>query len=83
MNEVQRLFQKRGLAIICFPCNQFQNQEPFTNKQIQKKVKQRYGSEFVTMDKCDVHGPKAHPVFRYLRANTRELVDPQDRTKLL
>lgn len=35
------------------------------------------------MDKCDVHGPNAHPVFRYLRSNTRELVDPHDRTKIL
>lgn len=46
-------------------------------------MKQRYGAQFVTLDKCDVHGPNAHPVFRYLRSHTEELVDPRDRSKLL
>lgn len=30
-----------------------------------------------------MHGPNAHPVFRYLRSHTQELVDPKDRSKLL
>ena len=35
------------------------------------------------MDKCKVNGDQTHPVFKYLRANSKELISVRDPTKIL
>lgn len=56
----------RGLAIIGFPCNQFGAQEPGTNAEILEFVA-GYNVEFQLMDKINVNGAGAHPLFKYLK----------------
>ena len=34
------------------------------------------------MDKIDVNGPNAHSVFRYLRGNTKELINKKDPARM-
>jgi glutathione peroxidase len=34
------------------------------------------------MDKIDVNGPNSHPVFRYLRGKTKELINLKDPQKM-
>jgi glutathione peroxidase-family protein len=52
--------------IFAFPCNQFGGQEPNPIDDI-VAFAQSKGSSFVMMEKADVNGPNAHPVFETLK----------------
>ena len=55
-----------GLRILGFPCNQFGSQEPGEADEIRDVARNVYGVEFPIFQKCDVHGPGAHPVWKFL-----------------
>ena len=63
-------FEKQGLEILGFPCNQFGKQEPGTPETIQAYVDKKYGSRFPLFKKCEVNGKKAHELYRYLIYNS-------------
>lgn len=52
--------------ILGFPCNQFKNQDPGTNSEIQSFCQLNYGVTFPMMSKIDVKGEQAEPLFTYL-----------------
>jgi glutathione peroxidase len=58
----------RGLEILGFPCNQFKEQEPGTDAEIQQFCKTTYDVTFPVFSKIDVNGPGADPLYTYLRA---------------
>ncbi|HSU52003.1 MAG TPA: glutathione peroxidase [Segetibacter sp.] len=57
---------KDKLVIVGFPANNFGQQEPGTNEEIQQFCKVRYGVTFPLATKVDVVGNKAHPLFKWL-----------------
>lgn len=57
LGELYSKYQKKGLVILGFPCNQFNNQEPGDNKEIKKFAKSR-GADFPMMSKIEVNGPR-------------------------
>lgn len=68
--DLQKLYSKykeQGLTILGFPCNQFNAQEPGTNEEAAEFCQMNYGVEFPIFSKIDVNGPKAHPVFQFLK----------------
>ena len=65
LNEQNR---DKGLVIIGFPCNQFAEQDPGSDGEIQEFCRVNYGVTFQIMKKIDVNGPEAHPIFEYLKA---------------
>lgn len=44
-------------------------QEPGTNEEIAQYVKSKFGVEFQIMDKIEVNGPKASPVYKVLKVS--------------
>lgn len=54
------------VEIMAFPCNQFGAQEPDPRHKIREFAVGK-GVEFVMMDKIDVNGIDAHPVYKYLK----------------
>lgn len=60
-------YQKKGLEILGFPCNQFGGQEPGTNEEIQTFCSGRFGVTFPIFSKVDVNGDSADPLFTYLK----------------
>ncbi len=71
---LQKLYDQhkdKGLVILGFPCNQFMNQDPGTNSEIAEFCQLNYGVSFPMFDKIDVNGDKAHPLYEYLKSNTR------------
>jgi len=60
------LMQSRPFEILAFPCNQFGGQEPGTSADIQKFA-DGYGVKFRMMEKIEVNGPGAHPVYTFLK----------------
>ena len=58
---LEALYQKykdQGLVILAFPCNQFLEQEPGTNEEIQNFCSLTYNVTFPLFDKIDVNGKK-------------------------
>jgi glutathione peroxidase len=67
---LEALYEKlssKGLAILGFPCNQFGQQEPGGPEEIGAFCQMNYGVSFPMFDKIDVNGPKAHPLYQYLK----------------
>ena len=52
------------------------NQEPSSNEQIEKYVRQKHGATFPLFEKISVNGKNPNEVFKYLRCNS-ELWDPE------
>lgn len=67
---LQALYEKyrdQGFEILGFPCNQFMNQDPGSNEEIQSFCQVNYGVTFPMFGKIDVNGADAHPLYEYLK----------------
>ena len=60
-------YQKQGLEILGFPCNQFAQQDPGSNEEIQQFCQINYGVTFPILGKIEVNGKNADPLFIYLK----------------
>ncbi|KAG1701970.1 hypothetical protein DVH05_010461 [Phytophthora capsici] len=67
LQQLHEKYQEEGLVVLGFPCNQFAGQEPGTHEEIIEFVKQ-YNVTFPLLEKHDVNGSNARPVFTYLKA---------------
>lgn len=56
----------KGFMVLGFPSNQFKNQEPGTNEEIQEFCKVNYGVTFPVFAKIDVNGKTADPLYKFL-----------------
>ncbi|OLY80829.1 Glutathione peroxidase 2 [Smittium mucronatum] len=68
--ELEHLYKAhghQGLVILGFPCNQFGEQEPGTQKEIADFCTLNYGVTFPIMEKIDVNGAKTNPAYEYLK----------------
>jgi glutathione peroxidase len=87
--ELQALYDdwhEKGLEILAFPCNQFGQQEPGSNVEIQQFCQLNYGLTFPVFAKIDVNGKDAHPLYKYLRSQKRNILSddiPWNFTKFL
>jgi len=59
----------KGLQILAFPCNQFGSQEPGTDEEIVKFIRDS-GALFPVFSKIKVNGPNASELYNYLRTNS-------------
>ncbi len=67
LESLYRDDRDRGLEILGFPCNQFREQEPGTDAEIQEFCKATFDVTFPVLSKIEVNGPDAHPLYQYLR----------------
>ena len=67
LEELNQKYKDKGLVIIGFPCNQFKEQDPGTDGEIEEFCQLNYGVRFQIMKKTDVNGPSAEPIFEYLK----------------
>ena len=59
-------YKDKGLVIVGFPCDQFGHQEPGTNEEIVEFCRLNYGVTFPLMEKIEVNGDNAHPIYKWL-----------------
>jgi len=60
-------YKDQGLVVLGFPCNQFRNQEPGDEQQIQQFCSQNYGVTFPLFAKIDVNGSHTAPFYKTLK----------------
>ncbi len=63
--------QEQGLRVLGFPCNQFGNQDPGGDGQIEEFCQLNYGVSFPMFSKVEVNGDGTHPLFAYLKQEAR------------
>jgi glutathione peroxidase len=67
LEALYRELGDRGLVVLGFPCNQFGQQEPGDAAEIASFCKLSYDVSFPLMDKVEVNGPGASPLFQWLK----------------
>jgi glutathione peroxidase len=67
LENLHQKYKDKGLVILGFPCNQFQNQEPETNETVEQACRLNFGVTFQLTEKIDVNGKNTHPVFKFLK----------------
>jgi glutathione peroxidase len=67
LEKLYRDYKDKGLVILGFPCNQFANQEPDSEKEISQGCLINYGVTFPMFSKINVNGKDAHPIYKYLK----------------
>ena len=68
LEKLYKQFKDKGLVIAGFPANDFKEQEPGTNDEIQSFCSLNYGVDFPLFDKIAVVGPAKHPLYAALIA---------------
>ncbi|MBR1644363.1 MAG: glutathione peroxidase [Bacteroidales bacterium] len=67
LQSIYEKYHDKGLELLDFPCNQFGKQAPGTNEEIHSFCVSNYHVEFPQMDKVDVNGANALPLFVHLK----------------
>ncbi|MDO9635077.1 MAG: glutathione peroxidase [Paludibacter sp.] len=71
LEKLYKDYKDKGLVILGFPCNQFANQEPGSEKEIEAGCMINYGVTFPMFSKIDVNGANAHPIYQYLKSELK------------
>uniref|UniRef100_A0A8C9FPG5 Glutathione peroxidase n=1 Tax=Pavo cristatus TaxID=9049 RepID=A0A8C9FPG5_PAVCR len=66
LQQLQKDLGPYHFNVLAFPCNQFGQQEPDTNKEIESFARKTYGASFPMFSKIAVSGAGAIPAFKYL-----------------
>ena len=74
LEKLHQAYQAQGLRILGFPCNQFGSQDPGSNSDIASFCQLNYGVTFPMMEKIEVNGPSAHPLYQWLCAEAPGLL---------
>jgi len=74
LEKIYQAYKDQGLAVLGFPCNQFGNQDPAGNEAIANFCQVNYGVSFTMMQKVNVNGSEAHPLYQWLCAEAPGLL---------
>ena len=78
LEELYRKHRDQGLVVLGFPCNQFGAQEPGDAAEIANFCSLTYDVDFPMMQKIDVNGPKAHPLYAYLKRTKKGVLGTEN-----
>jgi len=68
LEKIYEQYKGQGLVVAGFPANDFKQQEPGTNEEIQTFCTTNFGVKFPLFDKIPVVGPEKHPLYAALIA---------------
>ena len=74
LEKLHQAYQAQGLRVMGFPCNQFGGQDPGSNADIASFCQLNFGVTFSMMEKIEVNGPSAHPLYQWLCAEAPGLL---------
>jgi glutathione peroxidase len=71
LESLWQQYRDRGFEILAFPCNQFGGQEPGGADDIASFCQVNFGLSFPLMDKVEVNGAGAPPLWRWLKGEAK------------
>ena len=66
LEELYQRYHEQGFIVLAFPCNQFSQQEPGSDQEIQQFCELNYGVSFPISRKIEVKGLGADPLYQWL-----------------
>ena len=76
LEALYRKYEPRGFVVLGFPSNDFKQQEPGTDAQIQDFCRATYDVQFPMFSKISVKGDDMHPLYRMLTGLPQPLGGP-------
>ena len=73
LEDLYRRFRDRGLVVLGFPCNQFNQQEPGDETAIKSFCSLTYDVSFPMFAKVLVNGAETHPLYQFLKTAKKGL----------
>ncbi|MFT8362676.1 MAG: glutathione peroxidase [Sporolactobacillus sp.] len=67
LQKLYERFHDQGFEVLDFPCDQFANQAPGSNEEINEFCTLRYHTTFPRFAKIDVNGESADPLYKFLK----------------
>ena len=74
LQDLYEKYKEQGFEILDFPCNQFANQAPGTEEEIQSFCQSRYGVTFSMFAKVEVNGKNEEPLFGFLKSQQKGIL---------
>ena len=74
LEKLHESYGQQGLVVLGFPCNQFGSQDAGSNDEIASFCQLNYGVTFQMMQKIEVNGEQAHPLYRWLSSEAPGLL---------
>lgn len=70
LENLYRKYKDQWLIVLGFPCNQFANQEPWSDTEIKQQCLLNYWVSFPVFKKIDVNWENTHEIFKFLKNNS-------------
>ena len=74
LEELYQKYNKDGLEILDFPCNQFAGQAPGTDSEIQEFCTLHYNTTFKRFKKINVNGKDEEPLYTFLKSQKKTML---------
>lgn len=74
LQELHDTYKEQGFSVLGFPCNQFKDQEPGDDAQVEQACQINFGVNFPLFSKINVNGADAHPLYQYLKKQASGLL---------
>ena len=77
---IEKIYEElhdKGFEVLDFPCNQFGHQAPGDNDEIHEFCTAKYKTQFDQLDKIEVNGDGADPLWVYLKSEIPEDPEPK------
>lgn len=67
LEKLYEEYHEKGFEILDFPCNQFKNQAPENDQEIDSFCALNFGTKFDRFQKIDVNGENEDPLYTFLK----------------
>jgi glutathione peroxidase len=74
LEKLWEKYEKQGLVVLGFPCDQFGHQEPGNAEEIKNFCSLSYDVKFPLFEKIEVNGNGAHPLWKWLKSQKSGLL---------
>ena len=74
LENLYKKYNKDGLEILDFPCNQFGHQAPGNDDEIHSFCTSKYNTKFEQFSKIEVNGDNEDPLFTFLKSEMKDEV---------
>ena len=74
LEKLWEKYEKQGLVVLGFPCDQFGHQEPGDAEEIKNFCSLNYDVKFPLFEKIEVNGGDAHPLWKWLKSQKSGLL---------
>lgn len=83
LEVLYKKYKDKGFEVLNFPCNQFANQEPGNDEEIQKTCALKHETTYEQFSKIEVNGENEIPLYTYLKKEKGFKTIPGLKGKLL